>query len=197
MGCISSKLIIARSISYNEERNQRSKRTKANSIPLFEDLIISSTGSDQYLAALVCTANKLSNNLHSKSLSSNTASKLAVEPESSEVIDENLEHSTILEAKQFESVQKNRSKSCHFPEHIVYSLSQESSSCSEDKDELRCKSDLGSRSFHTVEEYDDIVNKIWLTKSQVVQQSDYNDDGNEDGSAIKMDLQVSEFYYLF
>jgi hypothetical protein len=196
MGCISSKLIIARSISYHEERNQRSKRTKANSIPLFEDFIIS-TGSDQYLAALVCTANKLSNNLHSKSLSSNSASKLAIETESSEVIDENLEHSTILEAKQFESVQKNRSKSWHFPEHIVYSLSQESSSCSEDKDELRCKSDLGSRSFHTVEEYDDIVNKIWLTKSQVVQQSDYNDDGNEDGSAIKMDLQVSEFYYLF
>jgi hypothetical protein len=62
---------------------------------------------------------------------------------------------------------------------------------------MRCKSDLGSRSFHTVEEYDNIVNKIWLTKSQVVQQSDYNDDGNEDGSAIKMDLQVSEFYYLF
>ncbi|MCH82396.1 hypothetical protein A2U01_0003201, partial [Trifolium medium] len=135
MGCISSKLIIARSMSYHEERNQRSK---ANSIPLLEDLIISSTASDQYLAALVCTANKLSNELHSKSLSSNTTSKLAIEPESSELIDENLEHSTILEAKKFESDQKNR---------------------------------------------------IWLTKSQIVQKSDYNDDDNDDDSVIKMDLQ--------
>ncbi|XP_045804101.1 uncharacterized protein LOC123897485 [Trifolium pratense] len=190
MGCISSKLIIARSISYHEERNQRSK---ANSIPLLEELIISTSGSDQYLAALVCTANKLSNKLHSKSLSSNTTSKLAIEPESSEVIDENLEHSTILEAKLFESDQKNRSKSWHFPEHIAYSLSQESSSSSEDKDDLRSKSDLGSRSFHTVEEYDDIVNRIWLSKSQIVQRSDYNDDDNDDDSAMMTTMtQVSE-----
>lgn len=148
MGCISSKLIIARSISFHEERNQRSKRI-ANSIPLLEDLI------------------KASNKLHSRSLSSNTTSKLAVEPE--------------------------------IPEHIVYSLTQENLPGFEDKDELRYKGDIGNRSFHTVEEYDDMVNRIWLTKSQIVQQSEFNnEDGDDDvgrGSEIKIDLQVSEFTF--
>lgn len=189
MGCISSKLIIARSISYHEERNQRSMR-KANGIPLLEDLIIST--SDQYLA-LVCTANKKSNKQHSKSLSSNTTSKLAIEPESSEVIDEKLEPSTTLAGiqggKEFENDHKNRSKSWHFPEHIVDSLSQENLSAIEDKDELRSKSDLGNRSFHTVEEYDDIVNRIWLNKSQIDQQSEFNNEDEDDVSVIKMDLQ--------
>lgn len=189
MGCISSKLIIARSISYHEERNQRSMR-KANGIPLLEDLIIST--SDQYLA-LVCTTNKKSNKLHSKSLISNTTSKLAIEPESSEVIDEKLESSTALVEiqgeEQFENDHKNRSKSWHFPEHIVDSLSQENLSGIEDKDDLRSKSDLGERSFHTVEEYDDIVNRIWLNKSQIDQQSEFNNEDEDDVSAIKTVLQ--------
>jgi hypothetical protein len=66
---------------------------------------------------------KKSIKLHYKSLSSNTTSKLAIEPESSEVIDEKVELSTTLGViqggKQFENDHKNRSKSWHFPEHIV------------------------------------------------------------------------------
>ena len=196
MGCISSKLIIARSISYHEDRNQRSMR-KANGIPLLEDLIVST--SDQYLA-LVCTTNHKSNKLHSQSLSSKTTSKLAIEPESSQVIDEKVEPSTALGeiqgGKQFENDHKNRSKSWHFPEHIVDSLSQENLSGFEDKDELRSKSDLGNKSIHTVEEYDDIVNRIWLNKSQIAQQCEFNNE-DDDGSVIKMELQVSEFYLIF
>jgi len=126
--------------------------------------------------------------------------KLVIEPESSEVIDEKVELSTTLGeiqgGKQFENDHKNRSKSWHFPEHIVDSLKQENLFGFEAKDELRSKSDLGNRSFHTVEEYDDVVNRIWLNKSQIDQQSEVNNE-DDDGSVIKMDFQVSEFYFDF
>ncbi|KAJ1420965.1 hypothetical protein SESBI_14115 [Sesbania bispinosa] len=194
MGCISSK-VIARSISFHEDRKQRSQRT-ANGIPLLEDLIISASGSDQYLA-LVCAASTVSNKLHSRSLGSNTSSKLAIEPANSET-KEMLEPSTRLSqggGKQFENENKNRSKSWHcFPEHIVYSLAQENLSGFEDKHDLSSKGAVRSRSFHTVEEYDDMVNRIWLTKSQIVQQSEFNDEEDDGSSSVtKMDLQVSEF----
>lgn len=172
MGCFSSKLI-ARSISYHEERKQRSQRT-VNGIPLLEDLIIST----------------VSNQLHSRSIGSksNNTSKLAIEPDSSEVI-EKLEPSLSARqgqegGEQFESDHKNRSKSWHcFPEHIVHSLDQENSSGFEDKHDLSSKGAVGSRSFHTVEEYDDMVDKTWLTKSQIVQnQSEFNNTEEGDGS---------------
>ncbi|XP_058723670.1 uncharacterized protein LOC131595352 [Vicia villosa] len=152
MGCLSSKLIIARSISYHEERNQRS-----NSIPLLEDLIISTSGnSDRYLS-LLCTANKVSNKLHSKSLSSNTTSKFSIEDESSEVIDK---------------------------------LEQENLSGFEEKDDLGSKDVVGNRSFHTVEEYDDMVNRIWLKESQIVQPIEFhNEEDDDDASIIKMEIQ--------
>jgi len=178
MGCFSSK-VIARSISFHEERKKISQRT-TNGIPLLEDLIISSGGSDQYLA-LVCAANTVSNKLHSGSLSSNISSKLAIEPASSETIKKLKPVSAGLdqgEGKQIERDKKNRSKSWHqFPEHIVQSLAQENSSDSSSKGGAR------SRSFHTVEEYDDIVNKIWSSKCQ----SEFNDeeDAEEKDSAMK------------
>ncbi|TKY72308.1 hypothetical protein E2542_SST01047 [Spatholobus suberectus] len=191
MGCISSK-VIARSISLHEERKERSQR-KTNGIPLLEDLIISTGGSDQYLA-LVCAANTVSNKLHSGSLSSNTSSKLAIQPATSETF-EKLKPSARLgegEGKQIESDKKNRSKSWHqFPQHIVHSLAQENSSGFEDKHDSSSKGAARSRSFHTVEEYDDVVNKIWLTKSLPDQQSEFNDE--DAGSGTNMDLQVSEF----
>lgn len=153
MGCISSKLIIARSISYHEERNQRSMRKTSNTIPLLEDLLIS---------ASFC------NKLHSKSLSSNTNSKFPIEPECYEVIEK---------------------------------LEQENLSGFEEKDDLGSKDALGNRSFHTVEEYDDMVNRIWLKESQIVQPSEFNneneDDDDDGGSIIKMDILVSEFYFIF
>ena len=178
MGCFSSK-VIARSISFHEERKKRSRR-KTNGIPLLEDLIISTGGSDQYLA-LVCAANTVSNKLHSGSLSSNTSSKLAIEPATatSETIKKLKPSSARLsqgEGKQIES-DKNRSKSWHqFPEHIVDSLVQENSSGFEDKHDSCSKGAARSRSFHTVEEYDDIVKKIWLAECHDGQQSEFNDE---------------------
>ncbi|KAL5097589.1 hypothetical protein RYX36_001916 [Vicia faba] len=152
MGCLSSKLIIARSISYHEERNQRS-----NSIPLLEDLISSTSGNGDHYLSLLCTANKVSNNLHSKSLSFNTSSKISIEPESSEVIEK---------------------------------LEQENLFGFEEKDDLGSKDALGNRSFHTVEEYDDVVNRIWLKESQIVRPSEFNNEEDyDDGSIIKMDIQ--------
>ncbi|ESW19545.1 hypothetical protein PHAVU_006G134300 [Phaseolus vulgaris] len=172
MGCFSSK-VIARSISFHEERKKRSQRT-TNGIPLLEDLIISSGGSDQYLA-LVCAANTVSNKLHSGSLSSNKSSKLAIEPASSETSKKLKPVSSRLdqvEGKQIERDKKNRSKSWHqFPEHIVQSLAQENSSGFESS-----KGAARSKSFHTVEEYDDIVNKIWSSKCHTDEQSEYNDE---------------------
>ncbi|RDY00665.1 hypothetical protein CR513_16118, partial [Mucuna pruriens] len=191
MGCISSK-VIARSISLHEERRKTSQRT-TNGIPLLEDLIISTSGSDQYLA-LVCAANTVSNKLHSGSLSSNTSSKLAIEPASSQTFDK-LKPSERLgegERKQVESDKKNRSKSWHqFPQHIVHSLAQESSSGFEDKHDSSSKGAARSRSFHTLEEYDDMVNRTWLTKSLADYQSEFNDE-EDAGSGTIMDLQVSE-----
>lgn len=192
MGCISSK-IIARSLSFHEERKQGSRRT-ANGIPLLEDLIISANGSDQYLA-LVCAASTVSNKLHSRSFSSNTSPKLAIEPVNGETI-EKLEISSRLDqegGKQIESDKKNRSKSWHwFPDHILSSLSQENLFGFEDKHELSSKGATRSRSFHTVEEYDDMVNKTWLSKSPSVRQSEFNDEEDND-SVTNMELQVSQY----
>ncbi|XP_047182301.1 uncharacterized protein LOC124848621 [Vigna umbellata] len=177
MGCFSSK-VIARSISFHEERKKRSQRA-SNGIPLLEDLIISSGGSDQYLA-LVCAANTVSNKLHSGNLSSNTSSKLAIEPAISETI-KNLkpvsERLVQGEGKKIEREKKNRSKSWHqFPEHIVQSLAQENSSGFDDKHDSSSKGAARSKSFHTVEEYDDIVEKIWSSKCHTNQQSEFNDE---------------------
>ncbi|CAJ1962799.1 unnamed protein product [Sphenostylis stenocarpa] len=166
MGCFSSK-VIARSISFHEDRKKRSQR-KTNGIPLLEDLIISSGGSDRYLA-LVCAANTVSNKLHSGSLGSNTSSKLAIEPVSAR-LDQG-------EGKQTERDKKNKSKSWHqFPEHIVNSLAQENSSGFEEKHDPSYKGAARSRSFHTVEEYDDMVNKIWLSECHTDQKSEFNDE---------------------
>ncbi|KAK7332495.1 hypothetical protein VNO80_29247 [Phaseolus coccineus] len=177
MGCFSSK-VIARSISFHEERKKRSQRT-TNGIPLLEDLIISSGGSDQYLA-LVCAANTVSNKLHSGSLGSNISSKLAIEPASSETIKKLKPVSARLdqgEGKQIERDKKNRSRSWHqFPEHIVQSLALENSSGFEDKHDSSSKGAARSKSFHTVEEYDDIVNKIWSSKCHTDEKSEFNDE---------------------
>ncbi|KAL2341452.1 hypothetical protein Fmac_009392 [Flemingia macrophylla] len=168
MGCMSSK-VIARSISFHEERKKRSHRT-TNGIPLLEDLIISTGGSDQYLA-LVCAANTVSNKLNSGSLSSNTSSKRSIEPASSQTF-EKLKPSARLsqgEGKEIESDKKNRSKSWHqFPQHIVPSLDRENSSDFEDKHDSISKGAARSRSFHTLEEYVDMVDKIRLTKEEDV-----------------------------
>ncbi|KAK7412765.1 hypothetical protein VNO78_04380 [Psophocarpus tetragonolobus] len=180
MGCFSSK-VIARSISFHEERKKRSQRA-TNGIPLLEDLIISTGGSDQYLA-LVCAANTVSNKLHSGSLSSSTSSKLAIEPATSETI--KLKPSAILdqgEGKQIESDKKNRSKSWHqFPQHIVH-LAQKNSSGLEDTHDSNSKGAARCRSFHTVEEYDDMVKRIWLTEFHADQHSEFNDESDAAGS---------------
>ncbi|OIV91887.1 hypothetical protein TanjilG_17879 [Lupinus angustifolius] len=191
MGCISSK-IIARSLSYHEERMQGSRRS-ANDIPLLEDIIISANGSDQYLA-LVCAANNVTNKLYSRSFSSNKSPKQAIESACSETI-EKLEISSRQEqegGKQIEGDEKTRSKSWHwFPDYIVSSLAQESLFDIEEQHDLNSKGAARSRSFHTVEDYDDMVNRIWLSKYHSVDQCEFNDE-EDNGSVTNMDLQVSE-----
>ncbi|XP_022642999.1 uncharacterized protein LOC106775559 [Vigna radiata var. radiata] len=195
MGCFSSK-VIARSISFHEERKKRSQGA-SNGIPLLEDLIISSGGSDQYLA-LVCAANTVSNKLQSGNLSSNTSSKPAIEPAISETI-KNLkpvsERLVEGEGKKIEREKKNRSKSWHqFPEHIVQSLAQENSSAFDHKHDSSSKGAARSKSFHTVEEYDDIVDKIWSSKCHTDQQSELNDE-EDSGSGTNTTHHIEEKDY--
>jgi hypothetical protein len=81
------------------------------------------------------------------------------------------------EGKQIESDKKNRSKSWHqFPDHI------------EDKHDLSSKGDVGSRSFHSVEEYDAMINKISSCRDH---RSEFHDI-KYNGSRINMELKVSE-----
>ncbi|MED6160054.1 hypothetical protein PIB30_047854 [Stylosanthes scabra] len=184
MGCISSK-ILARSISVHEDRKQGSRRM-ANGIPLLEELLISSNGNDQYLA-LVLAANTVSSKLNSRSLHSSMFPEPATEPVASESI-ERSEISPRLSqegGKQIERDKSNRSKSCHsFPEQIVSSIAQGNLSDSEDKHNLSSKNVAGSRSFHTLEEYDNLVNKIWLSDSPRVQQNEFID---EEASSITVE----------
>ncbi|KAI4298867.1 hypothetical protein L6164_032381 [Bauhinia variegata] len=184
MGCFSSKLL-ARSMSLHEERNCCSQR-KVNGIPVLEDLLISANGNEQYLA-VVCAANAVANKLHSRSFSSNTTSKPAIEHV--ETV-EKWEISARLDqqgGKQIDTDQRKRSKSCHwFPEHVMSSFVRENLSSFEDEYGLSSKGAVRSRSFHTVEEYDAILDRIWFSKSHKYQQSgvDLKDD-DDNSSAIK------------
>ncbi|KAL4380665.1 hypothetical protein AHAS_Ahas04G0056200 [Arachis hypogaea] len=184
MGCISSK-ILARSISVHEERKQGSRRM-ANGIPLLEDLIISANGNDQYLA-LVSAANTVSNKLHSRSLHSNMFPEPATEPVASETIDK-LDISPRLSqggGKQIEG-----DKSWHsFPEQIVSSIDQGNLSDFEDKHNLDSKDVTGSRSFHTLEEYDNLVNEISFSDSPKVQKNEFSNE--EADSRTIEELKVS------
>ncbi|KAL1320494.1 uncharacterized protein LOC107638765 [Arachis ipaensis] len=184
MGCISSK-ILARSISVHEERKQGSRRM-ANGIPLLEDLIISANGNDQYLA-LVCAANTVSNKLHSRSLHSNMFPELATEPVASETIDK-LDISPRLSQEGGKQIE--RDKSWHsFPEQIVSSIDQGNLSDFQGKHNLDSKDVTGSRSFHTLEEYDNLVNEISFSDSPKVQQNEFSDE--EADSRTIEELKVS------
>ncbi|KAJ7967891.1 RNA-binding protein [Quillaja saponaria] len=187
MGCISSKFV-SRSISFHEERRQSLQRT-TNPIPSLEDIIITGNGSDHYLA-LVCTANTVANKLHSQSFSSSTHKKPAIESVDTETINKLLARLDQGENKEAETDLAKRSKSCHwFPDNVVSSLSLESSPSDElkqDKAEWSCMGMVRSRSFHTVEEYDALVNKIWFSKSSNMQQKGFNDEDDDSETSVKL-----------
>ncbi|KAI9126680.1 hypothetical protein K1719_002276 [Acacia pycnantha] len=194
MGCISSK-VIARTLSLHEERNKGTQRNKSNNgFPLLEDIIKSAqSSSDQYFD-LVLHSRSFGSNAPSKLTindetdSSETTVKLDMSTSVEE--DNQQEKHKIVSDDQIEG-----SESFHLilPDHVLSSLVQENSSgvenkyelanagftskaersdefldpkiIKENKYDLNSKGDVGSRSFHTVEEYDDLVRKIMLSKS--------------------------------
>ncbi|KAI4296103.1 hypothetical protein L6164_036090 [Bauhinia variegata] len=185
MGCISSKLL-ARSVSLHEERKSGSQR-KVNGIPVLEDLI-SANGNDQYLA-LVCAANAVANKLHSRSFSSNQPSKQATQHFETA---EKWEISARLDqhgGKQIDIDLRKRSKSYHwFPEQA-----QEKSSSFEDEHDLSSKGAVRSRSFHTVEEYDAMLDRIWFSKSHKYQPSGVDLEDDNKNSAVKENIHNSSY----
>lgn len=213
MGCISSK-VIARSLSLHEERNQGTQRTKSNSgIPLLEDIINSAHSScDQYFE-LVLHSRSFGSNAPSK-LATHDSSEATDKLDTSLSPEEDEQEGN--KQKIVSDVQSDgRSKSCHLilPEHVLSSLAQENSSGVKKMYELANelwlssagfiskaerseliegnKYDLNSRSrsFHTVEEYDDLVRKLLLSKSLR-----FTDNNKDDtcSSGTTMDLLVSE-----
>lgn len=165
MGCISSKFA-TRTIGFRERQNQSLQRT-ANGMPVKDELNISCNGSDHYLA-LVSAANMVVNRLRSQDFNSNPCSKPTTEPGRNETSNTGELVTSLFqgEVKHAQPAPKEtgssdlelprRSKSCHwFPEHDVSSLASDISvGIKEEESYLSYKGMVRNRSFHTVEEYD-------------------------------------------
>ncbi|KAF5472587.1 hypothetical protein F2P56_009295 [Juglans regia] len=170
MGCISSKFV-TRSNSFHEGQNQSLQR--ANDIPVLEEPNMSSSGSDHYLA-LVRTANMVAKKLQSWDSNSNTCSKRDIEPARTETDNKweliaSLDQGVVEHAQPAPKVMgsintdfRRRSRSCHWsPEHRVSSFAVEvTEGIKEEKSYRRYKGMARSRSIHTVEEYDAMLENI-------------------------------------
>ncbi|KAF2298100.1 hypothetical protein GH714_014198 [Hevea brasiliensis] len=190
MGCMSSKLM-PRSLSLREELNQSMQRS-ANSNPAVEELGISQNINDKFLA-LVYTANTVANKLRSGSLSDKTPKPVvdygnALNTSNSLEFVSNLEQGEDRKqgepaAPRVDQIKRSRSFHC-FKEHELPSPSP--GKFDGTKEEGWNHKGVGkARSFHTVEEYDTLVEKIRLSGS--CQSGSYSDDN---GSITK--LQVSD-----
>ncbi|KAF9664306.1 hypothetical protein SADUNF_Sadunf16G0004600 [Salix dunnii] len=193
MGCISSKLV-SRSLSFQEELTKNMQRS-ANDIPALDELAISGNINDHFFA-LVCTANKVACKYKSGS-SSDKSHKPVVEPDTSlaktkpefnSSLEQGEEKHGELEAKlvlpQLSSIDPTkRSRSSHFfPANEVSYPSVESFHGVEEK--RRSHEGLRrAKSFHTIEEFDALIEKLNLSKEQKI-----GHDGEDDGSVTGVKL---------
>lgn len=137
MGCISSKAI-TRSLSIREELSHGFQSRSA----VWEELLSSHSANDQLFAFVCSDTTKLKTS--SFTLPSHTP------PSTKHLVDA----WDLINAKpdpQNDSFKFTRSKSCH--------------TVSESRSGLKDKSVAGSRSFHTVEEYDALLERIRGTRS--------------------------------
>ncbi|KAI4371199.1 hypothetical protein MLD38_019462 [Melastoma candidum] len=166
MGCISSK-VMARSASYRQEMKLGSSRgTARGTQALPGDLLIPKKGSHHFLA-LVCTATATADGHRSGSFtfeSPISADKTGdddatIVPHQVPLV--NQDQST--DDHEASADPPKRSRSWHsFPlEDLPYASSAES--CNEDNctAEVNDKGAIQSRSFHTVEDYDRLLKRIW------------------------------------
>lgn len=194
MGCISSKLV-SRSLSFQEELTKNMQRS-ANDIPALEELAISGNINDQFFA-LVCTANTVACTYKSGSFSGKSNNPV-VEPDisltktksefNSSLEQEGEEKHTGLEAKlvlpQVPSIDPTkRSKSCHF--FPTNEASYPSVEIFHGVEEKRRNHEGMERatSFHTIEEFDALIEKLKLSKEQKI-----GYDGEDDGSVTGVKL---------
>lgn len=185
MGCVSSK-ILTKSLSFREDLRHRSKRNRiANGIPMPDELFTSSNGTsgDHKFLGLVSTTSK------PQTGSSNSSPKSALEPTHVEMIntwelmaglEEQVEQKQEVETKgpmslpakelvssKIADVDKiRRSKSCHWSlenEGPMIDLAFEG--LNKDHFDWGNKGVGRSRSFHTAEEYDAMLERIQLSKA--------------------------------
>ncbi|KAK6123899.1 hypothetical protein DH2020_042363 [Rehmannia glutinosa] len=130
MGCISSKAI-ARTMSIREELNHGFQNTSST----WEELLASHNGSD-HLFAFVCSANTKTTKLRT-----NINGKAEVQ-------------SAPVSVGKPDSGRFTRSKSCQIIRET------ETHGLDENKLDWKDKNLIGSRSFHTVEEYDALLERI-------------------------------------
>ncbi|KAL0283567.1 UNVERIFIED_CONTAM: hypothetical protein Sangu_2881400 [Sesamum angustifolium] len=164
MGCISSKAI-ARSMSIREELNHGFQSRSA----AWEELMTSHTGNDQ-LFALVSSANTMTTKLRTSSSTlpsrdPDTAPETKYLANAWDLIPDingKTEVKSALDALGAPDFGRfTRSKSCQIlGERDMIGLAPETGGLSENKLDWKDKNLTGSRSFHTVEEYDALLERI-------------------------------------
>lgn len=164
MGCISSKAI-ARSMSIREELNHGFQSRSA----AWEELLTSHSGNDQ-LFALVCSANTMTTKISTSSFTlpsrdPDTAPQTKYLANAWDLIPDingKTEGKSALDALGEPHFGRfTRSKSCQILGEIdMIGVAPETGGLSENKLDWKDKNLTGSRSFHTVEEYDALLERI-------------------------------------
>ncbi|XP_059658572.1 uncharacterized protein LOC132304886 [Cornus florida] len=173
MGCISSK-VLTRSLSIQEELNHSLQR-RTNGVPVLEELFTSTNGNDHHqFLTLVCTADKAANELRTGSftLLSKTGPKPPPEPTNTEAAAAtNWELMAGLkeQGEEKQAVQPAESLLLSPPKEVETSdikTSKRSKSfhridgLKEGEYDWENKGMPRSRSFHTIEEFDAMLEKI-------------------------------------
>lgn len=178
-----------RSMSYKEELNQ-SLQGKAKALPGLEELFISCNVNDELLP-LVCALNTMENKSHPVGFiqETNTSRNPDAEPGNCETArpwdqEEGKYLQKAVEFADFNASKRSKSSRWSPREHEQPPLDP---GISDGVKEMGLKSNKGiarCRSFHTVDEYDAMLERIWLSKENL---------GTEEtGLLLTADLETEE-----
>lgn len=159
MGCLPSKAV-TRSLSFQEELNYGFQRT-SKSIPVWEELLTSHNTNDQVLAFVYSahTTNEVINRDPKTANETSDIAKVKADAENS------LLPRHAIRMSDFGRL--SRSKSCQMILDKEFSMQDpQIEGLSENKLDWRDKNTGGSRSFHTVEEYDALLKRIYMSSTR-------------------------------
>ncbi|KAL2475792.1 Uncharacterized protein Adt_36528 [Abeliophyllum distichum] len=159
MGCLPSKAV-TRSLSFQEELNRGFQRT-SKSIPVWEELLTSHNVNDQFLAFVYSaqTTNELTNR------DPKTAVETAEIAKGKDDAENSLQPRDAVGLNDFGRL--SRSKSCQLlTDKEFFMQDPQIEELSENKLDWRDKNTRGSRSFHTVEEYDALLKRIYMCSTR-------------------------------